>query len=243
MNARTKADQAVVRALLCGACYITLHSFGDSLTAGAHAMEFAFYFDGTRCTGCKTCMMACKDYYGLPSSIAYRQVYEYELHGEWKCDDLGCWTPGGATYYVSISCQHCANPACMHVCPTGAMHKEQNGIVRVDDMRCIGCGYCHLACPYNAPKVDEVAGHSVKCTGCYERVEQGLPPVCVAACPQRALGFGDFASLVESFGDCRCVAPLPPQTATNPHLVIRPPRHAVEPGTGLGFVANRNEVV
>ena len=69
-------------------------------------MVFGFLFDGTRCTGCKTCMMACKDYHGLPSEISYRQVYEYELEGEWTHDEAGCWTPGGGTYYVSSSCQH-----------------------------------------------------------------------------------------------------------------------------------------
>ena len=206
-------------------------------------MQFAFYLDATRCTGCKTCMMACKDYHALPSDISFRQVYEYELDGEWTLDADGCWIPGGATYYVSSSCQHCGDPACTRVCPTGAMHKDVDGLVLVDTMRCIGCGYCQLSCPYNAPKVDEEAGHSVKCTGCRERLEAGLAPICVAACPQRALGFGDFETLVSNFGDCRGIAPLPPASATDPHLVIRPPRHAAEAGSGAGRVANRDEVV
>ena len=205
--------------------------------------EFAFIFDGTRCTGCKTCMLACKDYYHLTSDVAFRQVYEYELEGAWEQDADGCWTVQGGTYYVSTACQHCGDPACMRVCPTGAMHKEDNGAVCVNVDRCIGCGYCHLSCPYNAPKVDREVGHSVKCTGCYERVIAGEPPICVAACPQRALGYGEFSELVDMPGVVRAVAPLPSEDATDPHLVIRPARHAAAPESHKGFVANRDEIV
>ena len=68
-------------------------------------------------------------------------------------------------YYVSLACNHCARPACMEVCPTGAMHRGNFGLVSVDERRCIGCGYCALSCPYHAPKVDRLAGHSAKCDG------------------------------------------------------------------------------
>ena len=205
--------------------------------------EFGFYFDGTRCTGCKTCMLACKDYYHLPANISFRQIYEYELYGSWTQDAAGCWTVDGGVYYVSTSCQHCGNPACIKVCPTGAMHKENNGAVLVNTERCIGCGYCHLSCPYNAPKVDREAGHSVKCTGCFDRVRAGEAPICVAACPQRALRFGEFSEFSRSEGTVRAIAPLPDEDATDPHLVIRPPRHAAAPDTDAGFVANRDEIV
>lgn len=152
--------------------------------------QYAFYFDGTRCTGCKTCEMACKDYKDLDLGIAYRKVYEVTL-GETGLDSQGCFTTSCVSYPLSMSCNHCDNPACTKVCPTGAMHKdEETGLVSVDAAKCIGCGYCHMACPYNAPKVDRDKGHSVKCDGCAERLAAGEAPVCVEACPARALAFG-----------------------------------------------------
>lgn len=109
--------------------------------------QYGFYFDATRCTGCKTCEAACRDYHDLPLELSYRHVYELE-GGSWSQAADGTWTTDSYTYYTSFACSHCTNPACTHVCPTGAMHKDDDGIVSVDSHRCIGCGYCELACPY-----------------------------------------------------------------------------------------------
>lgn len=87
--------------------------------------QYGFHFDGSRCTGCKTCMLACKDYYDLPSDVAFRQVYECE-GGSWCTDERGQWTHDSYAYYVSVSCNHCAKPVCIEVCPTGAMHKGRS---------------------------------------------------------------------------------------------------------------------
>ena len=161
--------------------------------------QYGFHFDGTRCTGCKTCVLACKDLHDLPSSIAFRQVYEYGGGSWWRQPD-GTVTQDTFCYYVSVACNHCGNPACVRVCPTGAMHKDERGLVSVDAARCIGCGYCALSCPYRAPKVDRDAGRSVKCDGCTRRVAEGGAPVCVEACPLRALDFGPIDELREKYG-------------------------------------------
>ena len=76
------------------------------------------------------------------------------------------------------------------------MHKEgKRGLVLVDETKCVGCGYCVMACPYNAPKVSRELGYSVKCNGCEERLNQGLQPICVMSCPLRALDFGPIDEL------------------------------------------------
>ena len=205
-------------------------------------MQCGFHFDGTRCTGCKTCMLACKDYHNLPSHIAYRQVYEY-AGGSWDRDDGGLWHQSCFAYYVSNACCHCDEPACMSVCPTGAMHKDENGLVSVDARRCIGCGYCALACPYRAPKVDREAGHSVKCDGCKDGVAQGLSPICVEACPLRALDFGDIEELRSAYGDVASVAPLADPSLTSPNLVITEPKNALPFNDATGTVLNQVELV
>lgn len=204
--------------------------------------QYAFYFDGSRCTGCKTCEFACKDYYDLNTEVQYRKVYEC-TGGETKADENGCFTTTCFSYYVSMSCNHCDDPACTKVCPTGAMHKDaETGLVSVDADKCVGCGYCHMACPYNAPKVDREKGHSVKCDGCAERVKQGEQPICVRACPARALEFGPVEDMAK-LGERGNIAPLPEPTYTNPNLYIKPSADAKPAGSTDAKVMNPLEVM
>ena len=113
----------------------------------------------------------------------------------------------------------------------------------VDVRRCIGCGYCALSCPYRVPSLDRRAGHSVKCDGCKDRVAQGKKPICVEACPLRALDFGDIEQLRSDFGDVAAIAPLPDSSATRPNIVITPPAAACADVAGDGAVLNRCEIV
>jgi anaerobic dimethyl sulfoxide reductase subunit B (iron-sulfur subunit) len=183
--------------------------------------QYAFYFDGTRCTGCKTCQFACKDYRDLSADFNFRKVYEV-TGGQTTRDDAGCVVTTCFSYAVSSSCQHCDNPACVAACPTGAMHKdEETGLVSPDVEVCIGCGACATVCPYGAPAVDADAGHSVKCDGCAERVAAGMKPVCVQACPARALDFGPVEE-ISQMGDRAAIAPFCDPDTTNPNLYIKP---------------------
>lgn len=201
-----------------------------------------FVFNGARCTGCKTCVLACKDAHELPCDVSFRQVYEYE-GGRWACDEQGAWDFEGFSYYVSLACNHCLDPACMRVCPTGAMHRTEREFVAVDGRRCVGCGYCALACPYHAPKVDERLGHSAKCDGCEDRVAQGLMPACVAACPQRALDFGELSDMDDRYGPTEEFAPLPPFSYTRPMLVALSPHGARPCDDEDGRIVNTSELV
>jgi anaerobic dimethyl sulfoxide reductase subunit B (iron-sulfur subunit) len=204
-------------------------------------MQYGFYLDISRCTGCKTCQLACIDYHDLAGRLTYRRVFDYE-GGTWEQRKDGSWLQDAFVYHVSLSCGHCSKPVCVKVCPTGAMHKEDNGIVRVNRQVCIGCGYCTMACPYGSPRISEVTNTSSKCDGCYARLEQAKQPICVEACPLRALEFDDIAVLQDAHGTLSAVAPLPEPEFTLPNLVFKPTQATRKPGSTEGFIANPEEV-
>lgn len=203
--------------------------------------QYAFHLDASRCTGCKTCIIACKDGYDLGVGTAFRKVYEC-TGGTTVKDDQGIISTTCFSYYLSLSCNHCLLPVCVEVCPTHAMHKNPDtGLVAVDTKKCIGCGYCHFSCPYNASKVDKEKGHSVKCEGCPDRIRAGGMPLCVQACPARALSFGPAEAMAEK-GTRADVAPLPSVQTTSPNLFITACRDARAAGSAEVVVGNEAEV-
>jgi anaerobic dimethyl sulfoxide reductase subunit B (iron-sulfur subunit) len=204
--------------------------------------QLGFYFDGTRCTGCRTCVLACKDYYDLPVDLAFRNVIEYG-GGTWAQNDDGSWSTDTYVYHVSVSCNHCDAPACLEVCPQSAISKNpENGLVASDPDLCIGCGACASACPYGAPSVDAELGKSVKCTMCSDRLVEGKQPICVAACSTRALAWGDIEELRATYGDVAEVAPLPSVSETGPNLVIKEPVGAKPAGDETGAILNQMDI-
>ena len=203
--------------------------------------QYGFYVDTTRCTGCKTCTVSCKDKNDSPLDVSFRRVYEYGA-GEW-IEENGTWRQNVNGYYVSISCNHCANPACVKACPTGAMHKrEEDGIVVVDKERCVGCQYCTMACPYGAPQYDAEKKYMTKCDGCIDRLAQGLKPTCVDACPLRAIDFGPIDELKAKYTGTAEIAPLPKAAMTNPSIIIKTNVHARPSGDNSGRIQNEREV-
>ncbi len=186
--------------------------------------------------------MACADYHDLPAGRRYRRVLDVE-GGATTEDAGGCVTTTAYAYHVSLACNHCEDPACVRVCPTGAMHKDDLGLVQVDTMRCVGCGYCTIACPYHAPSIDPVLQQSSKCDGCVDRLRAGKRPICVEACPLRALDFGDVAELAQAHpGRARQVPPLPNGDYTGPNLVILPSEAARLAEDGGCQVSNYPEI-
>lgn len=206
-------------------------------------MAYGFYFDSSRCTGCRTCEMACKDYNDLPETIAFRTVYDYE-GGSCVAAEDGTVTTDTFAYHVSVACNHCEMPACMAECPQGAISKdEETGLVTRDEEKCIGCGTCTKACPYGAPKVDEEAKKAVRCDACASRVADGKLPICVEACPLRALDFGEVEELKSKYADTVSgIAPLPDPAETTPNLFIKACAAAKPVDDADGFVANPLEV-
>jgi len=197
----------------------------------------AFYFDSAACSGCKTCQMACKDKNDLASGQLWRRVYEI-TGGGWKKTGHS-WQQDIFAYNLSISCNHCADPICARNCPTKALFKREDGIVLIDEDRCIGCKYCAWACPYGAPQYNPETGKMGKCDLCADYVDQGKNPGCVDACPMRALDFGDYDALVHKYGSADHIYPFPDDSMTGPSLVVN-----THPGarTHDAEVANVEEV-
>lgn len=162
-----------------------------------------------RCTGCNTCAMACKMQNNVPMGMAWNRVVVEGCQSEFEAQGV---YPDLTRTYIPVACQHCENPACQKVCPTGATYKDDKGRVEIDYEKCIGCRMCMAACPYTGvrsfnwdePKyaLDFATGdaevplhqkHTVeKCTFCYQRVTQGQTPACMVLCPGRARHWGDL---------------------------------------------------
>lgn len=193
-----------------------------------------FFIDVSRCTGCRTCSVACADLNNMPVGLNLRRVVEYE-GGGWRQNWDGTWRQDVFAYYVSLGCNECADPACVKVCPTGAHAKRtEDGLVVIDTAKCIGCGMCAKACPYGVPQLDTKARKMRKCDGCVTRTSRGGSPVCVESCPERAIEFGDIEELRRKHGTVDAIAPLPSGEATKPSLVIKPCRSARPAGDTAG---------
>ena len=162
------------------------------------------YIDTTTCIGCKACEAACQEwndlrtvhtvqdgtYQTLPTLDA--DFWNLIRFNERKADDDGVmWL------MRKDQCMHCAEPGCLVACPApGAIVQYSNGIVDVDATKCIGCGYCATGCPFDVPKFNAKTGKMAKCTLCVDRVEVGLEPACIKACPTGCLNFGTKESMV-----------------------------------------------
>jgi anaerobic dimethyl sulfoxide reductase subunit B (iron-sulfur subunit) len=178
-------------------------------------LQLAFYFDQTRCTGCHTCVVACKDWNDLPAELVnWRWVNTYE---EGKFPDV-------RVYHVTASCNHCEKPACAEACPEDAITKrDPDGIVLIDKEKCTGCRVCEDACPYGAVQFrSDETPLAEKCTFCVDRIDNAESPVCVAACPMRALDFGPLPELSKRPGVVRQIKHLPDAAKTTGALVIKP---------------------
>ena len=161
-----------------------------------------------RCVGCHTCSISCKMSNNIPDGMLWNRVL---TEGSDVVDGAVGVYPDLSRTYLPLSCQHCEEPACLKVCPTGATYRDEQGRVEIDYDKCIGCRMCMAACPYNARTFnwDEPArvtgfdyGHKdvpkrprgvvEKCTLCKERTAEGKEPMCVACCPAGARVYGDL---------------------------------------------------
>ena len=140
--------------------------------------QYAFEVDLDRCSGCKSCVVACHTLNGLDENEAWRDVGLL----------LGGSRSAPVMQHVTSACHHCLQPACMIACPVNAYEKDPaTGIVKHLDDQCFGCQYCTMACPYDVPKYHPGKGIVRKCDMCSSRLAVGEPPACVQACPHQAI--------------------------------------------------------
>ncbi len=181
------------------------------------AMQKGFYIDQTRCTGCCTCVVACKDWHDVPAGPAsWMRVTTIE---KGRYPDL-------FVAFLPRPCYHCAEPACMEACPVNCITKQEDtGIVVVDREACLGkdCGLCLEACPYQAPQFGaEDKAKMQKCDLCVERWAEGKKPICVDGCPMRALDAGPIDELRQKYGDGRDGEGFEYSAAMGPSVTYKP---------------------
>ncbi len=200
-------------------------------------MRYGMVIDLKRCIGCYSCQIACKAENATPPEVLWSRVINYE------------WAkyPMARTLALPVLCMHCADAPCVKACPNGATTRSEQGIVTVDANKCMGCGSCIIACPYQARTLNKKTGgyfaqgltpyekvgyqrHAVgavgKCDFCQTRVAKGLEPACVAGCMAKARYFGDLddpASQVSQLIKSRRGFQLWPEFGTDPSVFYLPP--------------------
>lgn len=188
-------------------------------------MKLGLVIDLDTCVGCHGCATACKQWNssGTIGPLTDVLAYDENPDGAWlnrirtyEVEPLdvepasqpkvlplnvesGAAPSASSTVHFPMSCLHCEKADCVTVCPTGASYKrEEDGIVLVDQDKCMGCNLCAWACPYGARELDQAQGVMKKCTLCIDRIyDQALPeaerqPACVLTCPTKSRVFGDF---------------------------------------------------
>ncbi len=171
--------------------------------------RLAMVLDLDRCIGCWACAVACKQENSIGEGLWWQRVATI---GGPAIDTSAGVFPDVRKHYQPRNCFQCANPPCIPVCPTDAIAKREDGIVVIRQDMCIGCGRCEPACPYDAIEMNvvepvlplgledghgaaevapRVAGVVEKCNFCAHRIDGGLAPACVVACPTGVITFGD----------------------------------------------------
>jgi Fe-S-cluster-containing dehydrogenase component len=159
--------------------------------------QYTLMIDYKLCFDCKACEVACKQENDLPVGPRWIRVVTV---GPRKVGDRLI------VDFVPMTCAHCAKPPCIDACPTKAITKRQDGIVVIEPSLCNGCMACIPACPFAAPQFNPKKNVVEKCNLCLDRVEKGLRPSCVQACPSGAIYFGEVNQVIQLMREQRAQA-------------------------------------
>jgi Fe-S-cluster-containing dehydrogenase component len=193
---------------------------------------YVYVVDTRKCIGCGSCVRACQRENKVPEKYFRTWVERYMISrtGQTTID-----SPAGAArgfapqvldhdvakaYFVPKLCNHCTFTPCVQLCPVGASYRTEDGVILVDEERCIGCGYCVQACPYGSRFLNPETHTASKCTLCYHRITKGLQPACVQACPVGARMLGnarDPYDQVAALMSTERVGLLKPELLTGPN--------------------------
>ncbi|MBO8127504.1 MAG: 4Fe-4S dicluster domain-containing protein [Firmicutes bacterium] len=147
--------------------------------------RYVMVINTKECVRCRTCYVACKVKNSLPIGKKYGTEYHRLSFLE---EEIGTFPNVKRTFYPT-HCNHCNNPACLKACPVGAIYKADDGRVLTDGDKCIQCGRCVEACPYQARFINEEKGKADHCDYCFDR---GTKPACAELCPAQCIYFGDL---------------------------------------------------
>lgn len=173
--------------------------------------RYIMIIDLRRCTGCHSCSIACKSEFQVPIG-GFKSWVRVEEEGKF---------PDVKKYFLPRNCNHCLDSQCVSVCPTGASHVRDDGIVAINNKKCIGCAACVAACPYNCRFINKETHIADKCDFCLHRIENGIAPACVNTCPAEARKFGDLNdpdSEVLKLYKNNTTRVLKPELGTKPYL-------------------------
>lgn len=175
--------------------------------------QLGFVLDVNRCLGCGACAKACQTRNQLTPSLGWRNIRVVE---KLSMNHI-------QRFYLSTACNHCGNPECLRVCPSGAYSKRRDGIVLHLSEKCIGCKSCVSSCPFGAPQINPQTNKASKCQLCYERLDQNQLPFCVQACLTGALKLKELRNIPVT-QLLRLTAPIPSLRLTRPSVFYKPPR-------------------
>ncbi len=167
-------------------------------------MSKAILIDLTKCTGCRGCQAACKQWNNLPAEVTNNQgSYQNPPRTSGKTRTIVTFNEVDyqgkfAWVFAKRQCMHCEHPACAYACTVGALQKTPDGPVIYQSEKCIGCRYCQYACPFGVPKFEweESLGLIEKCDMCASRQADGLETACAKACPTGAITYGEREELL-----------------------------------------------
>jgi formate dehydrogenase iron-sulfur subunit len=182
-----------------------------TLLAGSFPSEpMGFYTDTSVCIGCKACEVACKQWNALPATNGGQNTLSGDsydntgrLDGEhWRhvkfIEQFDADRAGGRWLMMSDVCKHCVQAGCLEVCPTGAIIRTEFDTVVIQSDVCNGCRACIAACPFGVIDINPVNDTAMKCTLCYDRMQNGLLPACAQACPTNSIQFGPISELKQT---------------------------------------------